>query len=391
MPTPNRKGASVGPDASCYQMKLRHLYYDLLTLHGTFWHCRPWCGPRIAQINISDNCNLDCTICNHASMGVGGLLDAKNVMTLVDELYRLGTQEVFFHGFGEPGLHPQLPEMIHHARKQAPQIRQHLITNGTWNSPRLLESITAGQVNVRFSLHAGDAESWQQIHPHDDLKFFKQAGKNLLQLTGVAPERVEVLFVICKSNYKKINEMVAYASDHGVKRILFRPMRLFKDRSGQYMNAHLLPNAEEFQEAAMAVARCQQELQGHISVQSVPFEQNCFDSAQGRPSSRAFYLSRSCYIGYVLTVIERDGSVWGCLPESSDGESLGNIHEKSFREIWYGRPYENFRRRQLFLDKSALDHEGCHSYCQHLDTNIRLNRVHLGRKRGQFAGRGAPE
>jgi radical SAM protein with 4Fe4S-binding SPASM domain len=110
-------------------------------------------------------------------------------------------------------------------------------------------------------------------------------------------------------------------------------------------------------------------------VQSVPFEQNTYDPQQERPSSTDFYLSRSCYIGYVLTVIERDGSVWGCLPESSDGLPLGNIHETTFREIWYGDKYMSFRRKQLFLNKADMDHRGCHSYCQHLETNIRLNRI----------------
>lgn len=373
---------------SPYHMILRHLYYDLITMCGILGNGRPQCGPRIAQINISDNCNLDCTICNHSSMAVSGLLDADKVITLADELNSMGTQEIFFHGFGEPGLHPRLPEMIQRVRLQAPQIRQHLITNGTWNSPRLLDAILKGLVHVRFSLHAGDPETWQKIHPRDGLENFRKAGENLLRLTDRADDRMEVLFVICNANHQKIAEMAAFARDHGVKQILFRPMRLFKNRAGEYMNAHLMPNAEEFQEAATAVARVQQELRGRISVQSVPFEQNCFDPTQDRPSSCTFYGTRSCYIGYVLTVIERDGNVWGCLPESSGGKPLGNIHEKSFREIWYGQEYEAFRQQQLFRDKTALDPDGCHSYCQHLDTNMRLNRFRLRRKNGDIDRRG---
>jgi len=372
-------------------MHLRRLYYDLITILGIFRQGCPCCGPRIAQINISDNCNLDCTICNHACMGVSGLLDAEKVITLVDELDDLGTQEIFYHGFGEPGLHPRLPEMIRHVHEKAPRMRQHIITNGTWDSPRLLGAISEGRVNVRISLHAGDAETWQRIHPRDDLKYFRQAGENLLHLTGRASDRLEVLYVICNANYKKIAEMVAYAADHGVRRILFRPMRLFKDPSGRYMNAHLLPNADQFQEAAAAVAHYRQELRGRISVLSVPFEENSFDAEQGRPSSRSFYLSRSCYIGYLLTVIERDGSVWGCLPESSNGEPLGNIHATPFREIWYGPEYDAFRKRQLFLGKELLDHHGCHSYCQHLDTNVRLNRITRWRSGGRPACHGASE
>jgi MoaA/NifB/PqqE/SkfB family radical SAM enzyme len=362
------------------EMTLRRIYRDLITLQGIFWQRRPWCGPRVAQINISENCNLDCVICNRSSMGVSGLLDEDRVIALADELCALGTQEIFFHGFGEPGCHPRLPDMIHHIHSRNPELDQHLITNGTWNSPRLRNAIIHGRVNTRFSLHAGDAETWQRMHPHDDLKNFARASDNLRYLTAGAPERVEVLYVICKLNCRTIPEMVSYALDHAVKRILFRPMRLYKDRNGQYMNATLLPNAEEYREAAIAIARFQEELRGRISMQSPSFEQSFYDPEQGRPSSRDFYLSRSCYIGYVLTVIERDGSVWGCLPESSQGEPMGNIQMASFREIWYGQKYASFRKKQLFADKATLDHSGCHSYCQHLETNVRLNRIRFRRK-----------
>ncbi len=356
-------------------MDLRRIYLDLITLQGIFWQKRPWCGPRIAQIDISENCNLDCAICNRSSMGVSGLMDGDRVLALVDELYSLGTQEIFFHGFGEPACHPRLPEMILHIHSHCPKLRQHLITNGTWNSPALRGALIEGRVKTRFSLHAGEESTWQKMHPRDDTRYFRQAGENLSFLTSQAPDRVEVLFVICNLNFRKIPEMIAYASVHGVRNILFRPMRLFRNQCGEYMNASLQPKAEEYKEAADAIAAFQRELRGKIRVQSVPFEEHCFNRELERPSSRAFYLSRSCFIGYVLTVIERDGGVWGCLPESSDGVPLGNIHEMTFRDIWSGQKYAGFRRKHLFLNKAELDHHGCHSYCQHLDTNIRLNRI----------------
>jgi MoaA/NifB/PqqE/SkfB family radical SAM enzyme len=356
-------------------MNLRNLYYDFCTLMGVFLHSTPKCGPRVAQINISDNCNLDCAICNRSSMGVSGLLDAEKVIVLSNELDRLGTQEVFFHGFGEPTCHPRLSEMIYHMASHNPRLRQHLITNGTWDSPDLSRALLAGKVHTRFSLHAGDVETWKRIHPHDDPNHFIQAGNNLRFLTDTMSKNVEILYVICNANCNRIDEMVGFAENNGVRKILFRPMRLFKDRHDKYMNAHLLPNEQEFEAAAAIISDYKKKLHGRIFVQSVPFEQNTYDPQQERPSSTDFYLSRSCYIGYVLTVIERDGSVWGCLPESSDGLPLGNIHETTFREIWYGDKYMSFRRKQLFLNKADMDHRGCHSYCQHLETNIRLNRI----------------
>jgi len=360
------------PDAKNNLMELRSVYYDLITMLGIFLR-HPLCGPRIVQINISENCNLDCSICNRSSMRVSGLIDGDKALALADELYMLGAQEIFFHGFGEPACHPRLAEMILHIRTHMPRFRQHIVTNGTWDSQPLRDAILSGRVQVRFSMHAGDEETWQKIHPHDNLRYFFQAGENLRFLASRAPESLEVLFVICKDNWHKIPEMASYALQQGVRRILFRPMRLFRDRHGRYMNDKLLPSAEEYGEAARAIDACRQKYRGRLSVQSVSFDQTHFDPEYGRPSSRSFYYTRSCYIGYVLAVIERDGSVWGCLPESSAGEPLGNVNETSFRKIWYGEKYRAFRKHQLFPDKSALDLQGCHSYCQHLETNIRLN------------------
>ena len=362
-------------------MSFRSLYYDFRTVQAIFLHGSPRCGPRIAQLNISDNCNLDCVICNRSSMGVSGLLDTSRVLSLVRELYQMGTQEIFYHGFGEPSCHPGLPEIINHVAVHCRELRQHIVTNGTWNSPELRRALTAGKVRIRFSLHAGDEDTWKRIHPRDDANNFIQAADNLRQLTASTPENIEVLYVICRANCHAIAAMVDFARENGVKKILFRPMRLFRNRHGAYMNDSQMPTEQEFGKAAALIAHYQTKLRGRICLQSVPFEQNSYDIGQGRPSSWTFYLSRSCYIGYVLTVIERDGNVWGCLPESSDGHPLGNIHERSFREIWNGEEYKLFRRKQLFLNKAVLDHKGCHSYCQHMETNIRLNRIKPWRRR----------
>lgn len=355
-------------------MYWRNLYFNLLTLQGILWEKHPWCGPRIAQIDISDDCNLDCVICNRSCMDAGGLMPEKGILPLIDELYALGTQEIFFHGFGEPACHPRLPDMILRVRSRHPKLRQHLITNGTWNSPDLMTALLKGRVRVRFSLHAGDEETWERIHPKDDIRYFRQAGENLRRLAAEAPDLPEVLYVICNLNFGQIRQMASYALNHGIQRILFRPMRLFKDKNGRYMNDHLLLNEEQYRQAANAIARCREEFRGRILIRAVPFEESRYDPDLRRASSLDFYRSSRCYIGYVLTVIEKDGNVWGCLPESSGGKPMGNVFQTPFRDIWFGEEYAAFRQRQLRLDKSPSDPDACHTYCQHLDTNFRLNR-----------------
>jgi radical SAM protein with 4Fe4S-binding SPASM domain len=354
-------------------MDWRSLYYDAIIAQAIFRQAPPRFGPRIVQINISDNCNLDCAICNRSSLGVQGLLDSGKINALIDELYSLGTQEIFYHGLGEPACHPQLPQIINNIRTRYPKIRQHLVTNGTWTSPDLLDAILRSRVRTRFSMHAGDPETWQRIHPRDDLKGFEQAGENLRKLTSHAPELIEILYVICNANSRQIPEMISFASSHRVQRALFRPMRLFEDRQGRYMNSSWMPSAEEYREASRTIAQFQKGMRGRLFIESVPFVVNSYEESEGRPATRSFFRNRSCYIGYVLTVIERDGNVWGCMPESSAGIPLGNIHQSSFKEIWHGRKYREFRSNRLLEEKESLDAKDCHSYCQHLETNLRLN------------------
>ena len=147
--------------------------------------------------------------------------------------------------------------------------------------------------------------------------------------------------------------MISYALDHGVRKILFRPMRLFRDRHGKYMNAELLPTAKEYHEAASIIARLKMELQGQISIQSVPFEQTLYDSELGRPS-RSFYLTRACYIGYVLAVIERDevfGDVCRNLPTARPWEILES-HPSKISGM--GRIMPAFAKANSSLTKQRL-------------------------------------
>ena len=115
-------------------------------------------------------------------------------------------------------------------------------------------------------------------------------------------ENIEVLYVICRANCHAIDRMVDFAKENGVRKILFRPMRLFKNRHGAYMNDSLMPTDQEYQKAAALIAHYQTDLSGRISVQSVPFEQNSYDSRARAPFVPGFLplpqlLHRVCAYG----------------------------------------------------------------------------------------------
>jgi len=355
-------------------MELRNFYYDFLSALGILIGRDPLCGPRIAQLNISDECNLDCAMCNRSCFDVKGFMDYEKILAAIGQLYPLGLREIFFHGYGEPFLHPRIMDIFGVVRRDFPNLKQYVITNGTCISKEMIPVIKSNDVRLRFSIHAGDEETWRKIHPHDDPALFAKTREALRALNDDGQSRAEILFVLFKTNWRNIEAMMRLAGETGVKRILFRPMRFFKDRRGGIMNRGLQLDQEQYQSTREKLERLEKDRAGELSIDITPFCECTYDPAMGRPSSFDFYLNHSCYIGWFLTVIQSDGHVLGCLQESFDG-FMGNINETPFRDIWWSEAYRTFRKNQLLTDEQALDRSACHSWCQHIRLNKRMNEV----------------
>jgi radical SAM protein with 4Fe4S-binding SPASM domain len=335
---------------------------------------QPLCGPRTLQLNICDNCNLDCIMCNRSRMPVGGIMPFENILEIVQEVYSLGLREIYFHGYGEPFMHPRILDVFETVHLKFPKLRQFIVTNGTFLSERAVEMVVRNRVGVRVSLHAGDPETWRRINPGLSSDLFEKAVRGMRHLAELKPEQLEVLFVILKENYDRIAEMVELSASNGIRNILFRPMRLYKNAEGRHMNDHLMLSREQHAEAAAAIQHFRQSHRSRLSINASPFEMSSYMDRLGRPSSGRFYENNACLLGWVFSLILKDGTVLGCLEESFD-MPMGNIFEKSFREIWWSDNYRRFRRQQLFAKDELCSDEDCRTWCQHLRTNRRLNLI----------------
>jgi MoaA/NifB/PqqE/SkfB family radical SAM enzyme len=361
------------------------LWRDALTLLGAGLRRDPLVGPRVVQLNIADRCNLRCIMCNQSCFPPGGFLDPDRAASLIDELAALGLQELFWHGYGEPCLHPHLGDMIATVGRRHPVLRQFTVSNGTCISESLVGILRDRDVGVRISAHAGDRETWARIHPHNDPGLFDRMVEAIARLAEGRPGRVELLFALFETNREQIDGMIRLARETGVRRVLFRPMRLFRGADGAWMNDRLMPGREDFLRVRVQLLSLREELRGVMELSLDAFAMSGFDSALGRPVTGDYYLHNPCLIGWVFSVVETDGRVHGCLPESCAGP-LGNIHQQSFREIWWSDAYRKFRRDRVTCGRGGGDPEGCHTWCQHLDTNRRLNdllslRIGLRRRR----------
>jgi len=240
---------------------------------------------------------------------------------------------------------------------------------------------------VRVSLHAGDRETWAALHKRGDPALFDTIERGVSRLAQGNPRLIEVLFVIMNANLDNLPQMMDFALRTGVRRVLFRPMRLFSDFKGGHMNAHLQMNKAQYEEARHIILEYKKR-HTDLEIDLTPFLESAFDEGRGRPSSLDFFEKRACLLGWVMTVINVDGTLVGCLDESFD-RPLGNVFESSLKEIWWSEAYAAFRARGLRIGKGDPSQEGCHTYCQHVAVNRKMNAL-LSLQFPAFFKRGKP-
>ena len=355
-------------------MDLRCVYLDAQTVVAALSGRRPLFGPRILQLNVCEDCNLDCIMCNRACFGKTGCMSFETAASVLDQLVPLGLQEVFFHGGGEPFLNPRLPDMIAYAHSRYPRLRKAVVTNGTAIDSAAAALLRECRVKVRFSVHAGSDATWRAVHPTLGGDLFPRLRRNLAALAPGRADLTEILFVLFKTNWRSWRAMIDFAQEYAPLSVLLRPMRLYPGTDGLPMNGHLQLDEQEFAALDGELKQFLAVYRGPLTINTAGFEYSQFDRGLGRPSTWDFYRRRSCYIGYVLMVVLTDGTVLPCLEESFD-EPLGNANEQPLRDIWWSPSYQRFRDRQRRARRLLRAKTDCLSWCQHLGINRKLNRL----------------
>lgn len=125
--------------------------------------------PLHMDLDVTNSCNLKCTMCPRTIMHKQGTLPKIGFMNfeffkhLIDEGVIAGLASVKFNFQGEPLLHPQLTDMIRYA-KNAGIIDTMINTNGTLLSEeKSNDLLDAGLDNIFFSIDAPHKETYEHI------------------------------------------------------------------------------------------------------------------------------------------------------------------------------------------------------------------------------------
>lgn len=178
----------------------------------------------LLQLEVTNACNHKCiffpNVDSHRKRKMIDFELAKRVMSECADF--LGKDKrICFHMNGEPLLYKKLPELVKYS-KELGYDYSFLTTNGALASEELLTKLfEAGLDSIKFSINAGNRETYAKIHGSDDyenainaLKFSwryrKENGKNY---------KIFVSCVGVKQNYKELeafNQMTSKYCDEVV-------------------------------------------------------------------------------------------------------------------------------------------------------------------------------
>ena len=167
---------------------------DNLDLLGALDGTRAYRGPNIVQLDLTNNCNLNCVGCWCHSTFLGELrlkgeekrreLDYNIVKKLISELAELGTKEIMLSGSGEPFMYSRIMDVIRLIKSKG--IKLTIITNFTLLTKDIIKELVDLKVdNLTASIWAGDAKTYVKTHPNQTEKTFERLRENLKFLHSV--------------------------------------------------------------------------------------------------------------------------------------------------------------------------------------------------------------
>ncbi|MDO8549262.1 MAG: radical SAM/SPASM domain-containing protein [Ignavibacteria bacterium] len=301
-----------------------------------------WGMPISYSIEPTNHCNLKCPEC---PSGLGtltrplGLLSVEDFKTIIDQVKDTGFYvQLYFQG--EPYINKNLPEMIRYA--QSKNIYISISTNGHFVNVKTIDNILNNAPDkLIYSMDGLDEESYQNYRVGGS---FKKADEGLRFLIkkrnelGRKKPFVEFQFIVMKQNEHLLDEVKKYGKDVGVNKVVFKTMQV-----SSYENAlHFLPSNQKYSRYIVN--------NGTLKIKNK--------------------LKNHCFALWRTSVITWDGKVVPCCFDKDANFGLGELKEKSMKEIWLSEPYRNFRQGVLNNRKGL-------SMCTNCTEGLKINILEL--------------
>lgn len=124
--------------------------------------------PHEVLFDLNTHCNHRCFFCSNHRIAERSFLDKELMLRLMGECREMGVTDIGLYATGEPFFRKDLAECVRSA-KEFGFSYIFITTNGALATPdRAKEVMDAGIDSIKFSINAGNRESYRAVHGRDD-------------------------------------------------------------------------------------------------------------------------------------------------------------------------------------------------------------------------------
>lgn len=340
-------------------------------------------------------CNLKCVFCYQQlePYDYSDKMSKAKWLEITEELCEMGVSTLQISGGGESLVeYGTVIEMMRIIKKH--NIEGRLVNNGTlWNEKRVHEVVETGWDNVIFSVDGPDAET-NDFHRGVD-GTFKKIKESLLAFQRIKEEKgkerplIEFSSVLTGKNYEKVGGVIELAKETGVKVITFEPVFVsnpyvheikMSEKDRERFMAEIIPPALKMADDLDIITNLETlidvgkiEKTGDLKEEILDLSNPINEEDEGKEhhgtdghdmEDENPFLGLVCYEPWLWPKIEANGEVGPC---SSNILSKENIKDKTFRQVWEGEAFSNFRK--AIMEKKLPD--GC-ANC--VSTHVPMNK-----------------
>ena len=318
--------------------------------------------PTKLQLETTNRCNLGCIECYRTNLKFKaqlGDLSFENFRRIVEQFPYLRGISLF--GLGEPLMNRELGGMLDYLRKDRPEVRPYITTNGTLLDGKRVAMLVYHKVGLTISLNAATPPTYKQT-TGDTRYELPQIVDNLKRLSAAARKadlRFTICMVIMNENVAEIPDYVRLARAVGAHEAYFGEQNY--DAAGNRLD-DLLLREPALVRRQLAAAR---DLGTRLGIRVGHSKRDPTIWGGKKAFVPCKYLWKMPYISW-------DGFLLPCCARPFPGVfnfgqvvANGDRQTSSFSDLWFSEPYNTMRRRVAKGMSGGL----CHG-CQHLRPDV---------------------
>jgi len=321
-------------------------------------------GPISIHLDPTNKCNLKCRFCWQRSHERLGWIDReselseKKLLSMVKQAAKLGVKDWLISGGGEPLARTDTTMKIMSEIKKYGMIGD-IITNGTLGTETHFRKIVkSGWDTFRVSINAPNAEEHDFIV--NTKNAFERATGNIKKINEFKEKfgRDEPVIgfntVIQSHNYFRFPEIVELLDELNGKILNIQTIILYSDKEKKWsLNEEQIKDSQKYIKKALKIANehgIRTNLGSYLekkvmrdSTQIQKMKNLVFSELETIEHKNKF-VHAFCFEPFYLMTIRANGIVGSCRLFGDHGE---NIHNKTLREIWFGKYFNNARKKLM--------------------------------------------